>query len=245
MATAQDIVQDALEMLGIYAAGETMSDADAGRGLSVLNDMLDSWSNESLTCFAITEQSAALVVGTSAYTIGSGGTFNMTRPLRLIEGPGAAYTLDSGGNKYQMNVVPQDQWNLITNTSSTQTSNFPNTLFYDPQFPLGTLHFFPTPNASYTAYWDSYLQLVTLTSLSTAVSLPPGYKRALGTNLAVAIKPYFTAAQIDPAVIKEALESKGNIKRTNIRTVQSRYDPEIVGKPGLYSIYTDGYTPRA
>lgn len=245
MTTAQDMIQDALEMLGVYAPGETMTSADASRGLVRLNNMLDMWSNEALFCFAITEQSALLQVGVSLYTIGTGGTFNMTRPLRLIEGAGAAYAQDSTGNNYLIAVVPRDQWNLIGNRSSSQTSNFPNTLFYDPQFPLGQINVYPTPNAAYTMFWDSYLQLSTFTALTTTVSLPPGYELAIKTNLAVQIKPYWSAAQLDPDVRLQASESKAAIKRTNMRSMVSRYDDEIVARGrSSYNPYTDNYGSR-
>ena len=58
MTTAQDIITDSLNILGVYAAGETISDADLEQAFTRLNDMLDSWSNESLTCFAILELSS-------------------------------------------------------------------------------------------------------------------------------------------------------------------------------------------
>lgn len=243
MTTANDIIQDSLEMLGVYSPGDTMSNADAQRGLSTLNSMLDSWSNESLACFAILEQSGSLVAGTSTYTIGSGGAFNVTRPIRLIDGPGAAYSVDVNGNRYPIDVVPRDQWNLIGNVSSIMTSNYPTTLFYDPQYPLGVMNFWPTPNIGITAYWDSYLQLTDFSSLTATMSLPPGYYEALTTNLAVNLKPYFTTFQLDPVVAIRAAKALGNIKRSNIRPVEAVYDPEIVasGSTKTYNPYTDSY----
>ncbi len=242
MTTGLDIVTDALEKLGVYAPGETLTDADAERGLTCLNDMLDSWSNESLSCYAILEQSTTLVVGQNAYTIGTSGgaNINATRPLRIIEGPGAAYIQDTNSNNYFMDVLPRDQWNLIGNRGSTITSNVPDKLFYDPQFPLGIINIFPTPNISYTLFWDSYLQLVDLANLATVISLPPGYALALKSNLAVALKPYFAKAQLDPLVQMEAMKSLGNIKRTNIRTNVAVFDPEIVAHASAtYNIYRD------
>ena len=236
MTTAQDIIQDALEMLGVYAAGETMSNADAQRGLTRLNNMLDSWSNESLSCYAIIEQTGTLQVGVSRYTIGSGGTFNMTRPLKINLGPGAATFQDSNNNNFDIEVVTQDQWNLIGNRAVT--SNIPDTLFYDPQYPLGVINIFPVPNIGGTLLWDSYLQLTDFTSLTTVLSLPPGYELAIKTNLAVHMKPYFTGTTLDPEVKEQARESKANVKRTNIRPQQASYDPEIVSSvQPTYNIY--------
>ena len=95
MPTAQDMIYESLRLMAVYAPNETPTDADVEQGLTCLNDMLDSWSNESLSCFAILEQSGTVVAGKSSYTIGPSGDFNLTRPLRLIEGPGAAYSQDT------------------------------------------------------------------------------------------------------------------------------------------------------
>src|SRR5579863_8507426 len=104
-------------MLGVYGTSDTLSSGDAQLGLTTLTDMLDSWSNESLTTFATLEQSFVLVPGQQSYTIGTGGQINLTRPIRILEGPGSAYVQDSNGNNYPMEVVPRDKWNQYTNRS--------------------------------------------------------------------------------------------------------------------------------
>lgn len=240
--TALSVITDALQLLRVYAPGEVLSDADAERGLTTLNDMLDDWSNQSLATYAILEQSAPLVPGQQSYTIGlSGGAdFAMTRPLRILDGPGTAYVQDPNGNNYPMKVVPRDQWNLYGNRSEIITSNYPDTLFYDPQYPLGVINVMPVPTIAYMMFWDSYLQLADFNSLTTPFSFPPGYKRAIVTNLAVALKPYFLKAQIDPLVMKEAMDRLGNIKRTNMRENVAVMDPELVSRSQIsYNPYTD------
>jgi hypothetical protein len=240
MTTASDIITDAYTMLGVYGTGSAIASADMQLGLSCLNDMLDSWSNESLTTFATLEQSAVLVPGQQSYTIGTGGQFNMTRPIRILEGPGTAYVQDFNGNNYDMEVVPRDKWNLYSNRSALITSDFPTILFYDNQFPLGIINIAPFPTIAYTMFWDSYLQLVDFANINTAISLPPGYTLALKTNLAVALQPYFDSAQLSQVIITRALESKGNIKRSNIRPTEALYDNEIVSRANVsYSPYTD------
>lgn len=236
--SARDIIQAAFEELQVYAPGETAFDADVARGLATLNAMIDSWSNESLSCYAILEQTATLQVGVNSYTIGPGGDFDMVRPLRLIDGPGAAYIQDDTGNNYPLQVVPRDQWNLIG--LRTINSNIPNVLFYDPQYPLGIMNFFPIPNISYSAFWDSYLQLTEFTSLSTALNLPLGYEEAFKRNLSLYLKPFYPNAVLDPLTVELASKAKGNIKRTNIRALVAEYDQEIVAKGNYsYNIYSD------
>ncbi|MDE2439731.1 MAG: hypothetical protein KGP14_01810 [Betaproteobacteria bacterium] len=238
MTTARDLIQASLEQLGVYSSGETVSDADIERGLWVLNGMLDAWSIESLMCFAILEQSGALVPGKTAYTIGTGGNFNMSRPQDIIEGYGAAYLQDALGNNFPVNVVQKDQWNGIGNR--TTTSNIPDTLFYDSQMPLGIINIFPTPLLNYTLFWDSYTPLTQFANLSTVMNFPPGYQDAIQFNLTVRMKPYFNGAQLDPDIKELARETKGNIKRANIKPVEAVYANEIVAKgAGSYNIYRD------
>ena len=237
MATAIDAITDALRKMQVYSPGEPISDADAEQMLTIANDMLDSWSSESLTCFAILEQSAPLQVNVSQYSIGPGGVFNMTRPIRLIDGPGAAYLMDTSSNRYPVAVVPQDKWNLIGNLAVN--SNIPDTLFYDPQFPLGIINVWPTPNTTYTLYWDSYLQLTEFPNLSSTLSFPPGYKKAIQDCLSVEAWPYFFKEPVPQILIELASKSKGNIKRANIRPVEAVYDPELVARGGTWNIYTD------
>lgn len=242
MATARDLIQDALEWIGVYAPGETITDADAERCLSKLNDMVDQWSNQSLACYAYLQQSASLVPNVQSYTIGTGGTFNMPRPIRLLTGPGAAYCLDSNNNKYAMAVVTIEEWQMIGNSGSTVTSDFPDTMWYDPQMPLGILNFFPYPSAQgVTAHWTSLLPLTSFTALPTTFTLPPGYKDALQTNLAIKIWPYFKDGSPDGWRVKEAGDALGNVKRTNIRLTPTPYDAALMSRSGnTYSIYIDG-----
>lgn len=236
--TALDLIQDSLEMLGVYGPGDTISSADTSRSLIVLNDMIDSWSNESLTCFTYIRQQFALVVNQDEYTVGPGGDINGTRPLRVSDAAGSAYILDQNNNKYPMEVVDQITWNL--RTTAAVNSNLPDTLLYDPQMPLGIIRVWPTPNDVYNVYFYSYAQLTDFADLSAEVSLPPGFNLAIKTNLAIALKPYFASSTLDPIIVKRAADSLGNVKRTNMRTQKSIFEAEIVSRgQSTYNIRSD------
>lgn len=76
-ATAQDIVTEAAERMNAYAPGEPIDFADQNRGLIMLNDLLDSLSNEHLACYNRVENIFNLTSGQNIYTVGNpvGGTF--------------------------------------------------------------------------------------------------------------------------------------------------------------------------
>ncbi len=243
MTTCLDLITGAFQAARVYAPGEVLLPADAAQGFTLINQMIDSWSNESLTCYAIVEQSMVPNVGQNFYTIGlspPGADVALQRPIRLITGPGAAYLKDTNNNRYPVRVIARDEWNLIWNLESV-TSNLPDTLFYDPQFPWGILGIWPQPNTTnMTLYFDSYLQLTDFADMNAAVTLPPGYERAIQQNLALELEPYYPTALVSAGLIKQAAESKGNIKRSNVRPVIAVYDRELIrGSQTRYNIYSD------
>jgi len=239
VATARRIITDSFESIQIYSPGEVVRDADMARGFEVLNDMLDSWSNEAMTTYAYLEQSVVFVPGKYTYTIGVGGDIDAQRPLRIRDGTGAAYILDQTGNRYPLTVIQRDQWNQIGNILQVN-ANVPMYLFYDPQFPWGILNFFPIPNIGWTAFWDSYLPFTQFPDLDEEANLPEGYDIALKRNLAIELAIYFPEAALSPALIKSAAVTKGNVKRTNYRQTIGRYDSEIVSRSkATWNIYRD------
>lgn len=243
--TALSIIKDAFQQGKIYAPGVTLTDADAELGLSVMNEMLDEWSNDSLACFANAEQALPLVIGQQQYTIGTSGGANIvaSRPLEVLKGQGAAYLVDSNTNRYPVNVVEQDQWNSIGRL--TNTSDLPDTLFYNPQFPLGILNVFPVPLAAFTIFFDSRLQLANLSNLNSVFSLPPGYRAAIKSNLLVRLWPYFKQGDPPAIIIGLATHSLGAIKRTNMKNSPVMYDSAVVSKAkSSYNIYMDGVGNR-
>lgn len=244
MSTAQQIITTAYQMIGYLSANETMSAADSALGLDQLNKMLDSWSNSPQACFAVTEQSFPLVPGKSSYKIGTSGgaDVNATRPLRIIEGPGAAYIQDGNGNNYPVDVVPRDQWNQLANRGPNTTSDIPDTLFYDPQSPLGVLNVWPNPTMAYTLYFDSYQQLGNMANLTASFSLPPGYELAIQSNLAVLLGPFCKGALVSQDVKDIARTSLAAIKRTNKRNTVAQFDRELSSSAqATYNPYTGRY----
>lgn len=238
MPTARFFIQDALELLRVFAPGEDATGPDMARGLSVLNAMLDSWSNESLTCFAWQTIGFPLVPGKSTYTIGPNGAINQPRPLRLSDDVGAAYLLDENANKYSIEVVDQMTFNL--RTSAAVNANLPDTVMYDPQYPLGIINIWPTPSQAYTCYVSAFLPLTEFATLDTAVNFPPGYNRAISTNLAISLHPYFKDGPLNPLLMKEASDTKGAVKRTNMRSQRAVFDPELTARGNAsYNIYSD------
>lgn len=244
MPTFNNVAQDVLENLGVYAAGEIISDADVERLFIIGNDMLDSWANESLTCFELQEQSFPINPGQASYTIGIGAQINLPRPIRINEGPGSAYFQDSNGNNYDCEVVTRVAWNWIGNRTLAVNSNIPSKLFYDPQMPFGVINLFPFPTGglSLTCFFDSFQPLTQFPDLVTNITFPPGYSLAIKKNLALFAGPYFKPEGWTPSpeLKQQALEAKANVKRSNTRNNPIAYDPELLPRAAsTYNVYSD------
>lgn len=240
MATASDIVTRAMKALQSLGAQETPSAADMNDGIAAFNAMLDSWSLDGLNAYRIREDSFTLTIGTASYTIGSGGTVNVTRPLQIRQ----AYIRDATNNNYTMRIVPRDIWNRIGNRGTSITSQIPDTLFYDAQYPLGVINIFPTPLAAYTCFVDSLLQQSTVTA-STTISMPVGYERAMVFGLAVEIASQFgfPIPAVGPGqknVAELAAEALASVKRNNTPEIIAQMDEAIVSRSyASYNIYRD------
>jgi len=235
MATARQLITDSLRLLKVNEDGEPISPSQAKDGLRALNQLIDSWANESYMIYQRVQRSVALVSGTGQYTIGSGGDINVTRPLKIT----SAYSKDTNNFDHQINTsVNNAQWSKIR-LKQLETS-YPRYLYYRPDFPLGEINLYPQPGSGLTLYLECWDQLSAFT-LTDSVLLPPGYERCLKYNLAIEIAPEYK----DPSalILKLAAESKEKIKdvnNINIATLVS----DVVGIPrnNRRSTFADYYT---
>lgn len=68
-----DLIKGALRSIGALATGETPDPDTANDCLTMLNDMLDNWSNQKMLLFCVQEVIHELTSGIYQYTIGPGG----------------------------------------------------------------------------------------------------------------------------------------------------------------------------
>ena len=238
MTTALDVITYAARGLGYLGRTDTLSAADGNDGLFAFNAMLDSMAGEELFSYATNTQSFPLVIGQSAYTIGAGGNINTTRPIDVP----SAYLRDANSLDYPIQVIPQDQWDAIG--QKTITSQIPDTLFYDSQYPLGIINIFPVPLLNYTVFFESIIQQTQFSNLSQTLVTPPGYLLMYIQNLQLQMIsmgfPNLLADKEYAMLIENASKSKANVKRMNIKEVIANYDPAIVSRSyATYNIYSD------
>lgn len=225
--TALDIITGAAKLIGVVFKSEALTADEASDGLVLLNDMLDSWSNDGLLTNAYTLESFSLTTS-ATYTIGTGGAFNTSRPINIATAVVRVATVD-----YPLKIVTPEQYQTEVPVK-TISSQIPQFLVYDNAYPLGTITLYPVPTSGSTLRILSNKPLSNLSALTTTVDLAPGWKRALKYNLALDMAPQY-GAEVPPRVDKTAATSLGAIKRA---TAINSAMPFMPSDNVPYSIYS-------
>lgn len=231
MTTALELITSSMRLATILASGETPTADEAIDGLKSLNDILENWSTERLTMWQLDDQQFALVPGQASYTIGPGGNFSTTRPIRVSP----SFSRINGTD------FPIQTWGMAEYSQVTVKSigGIPERMVYLNEYPLGQIILYPVPAAASTLFLSCDRVLATPALLSTALSFPPGYEKALRYTLAVNLCPEYG---IEPSVIIQqiAASSKGDLKRANKIPVRAAYDPMLMGE-SAFAYYQRGY----
>lgn len=235
--TSQTLITAALRKLGMMKGGETPEVEDLTEGLSALQTMLRSWAAVHIAVFASVHESFTLTPSTATYTWGSGGTFNTLRPNQLISG----YIKDTGGVSYPpLYLYDADEYRRI---SIKTTSGRPYGVWFDPQYTLAYITFYPVPDAADSFYAESlkpFPDASCTNTLTDTLVFPPEYEEPMIYNLAVRLAPeYGKTVPIEVASI-----AGSSFERLKILHAGNQVHHAIVIIPaglagGRYSINSD------
>lgn len=228
MATALDIVSDALRELGVLAAGEVATAEEAASGLAALNRLVDQWAAERLAIYEQERTTFTVAAYAAYYLVGTGQTVNVARPMYLDH-----------VNYYDSSVSPTteialermtlDGW--AANPQKALTANAPTNWYYEPDYPYGRLIFWPIPTTS-TLYGVVYhpKAVSEYASLGTAVALPPGYRRMMVKNLALEMAPSYSR-RLPPELVMQADDAVRVVKRSNHQVRDLGFEFTAQGAP--------------
>lgn len=234
MATAQTIIDRALRLIGAIASGESPTSAESNDGLISLNAMISSWQTEKLNVFSYLDTAFTMSASDNSYTVGPGGNFSLTpRPPKLEQ-----VFVRNANIDYQVELIDYEKWFAIPD--KTSSSGIPIYAYYDPTLSTGTLLLWPVPNAAYSLHIITWTSLSELTALSTTITLPQGYERALAYNLAVEVASEYEK-QVPDSVMQIAIESKAAIKRINQRPMLAYTELGYLIRGQRSNIYSGGY----
>lgn len=237
MPSGLEFITGALHDLGVLAEGEAPSGQEAADALIVLNQMADALGIERLILYEIVRTTQTLTASTASYTIGTGGTINIVRPVWIDHAGLVVDTTATPPVEIPISVLTDDEYARWP--SKTLTSTQPYAIWYDYKWTagLGTVFVLPIPTVSTTqlVLYTPGVAVAQFANLSTVYTFPPGYQRALRKNLALEIAPMFHASP-SPLLVNQAIESKAAIKRANHRPSHIQCDPALVGPSGTWNI---------
>ena len=240
MTTVRDLINDALEDIGVIAGGSALNPEDAFSCLRVLNRMISSWANESALIFTVDRRTFSLNGMQQDYTIGVGGTFNTPYPVR----PGQIELVSVVLNNVEIpvNILNDEQWRNIALKQPyyTVTSTIPTEMWADGNYPLNGLHFFPVPSAPIPLIMSVWGQILAFTDINDVVTLPQGYEEAIVANLAVRCAPKF-AREASPTTMAIASRSLAQIKRMNWEPTYRSVDSALSGAHSSIGAKSRGY----
>lgn len=245
--TARDVINEAFDMMGILGEGETASANQAASALRSLNIMLDSWGSSSLMTTTEVQESFTLVAGNGDYSIGSGLTFDTTKPIRVV----SAFLRDTGNIDYPINIIPKNVYDSLA-IKATLTSR-PTDLYYDPGIAQqttqsGTIKLYPIPDASttYTLKLSSEKPFVAFSNLDSLYTFTSGYQMLLIVGLVKVLGPKFGYA-INPDLKELFEDAKRIVQSVNSENKKMYALSDLVGTSHSgffrrnFNIYSGGY----
>lgn len=206
----------------------SLTTAEQNYHLSRLNSMMDSWSQERLMVHQLSQTSFALTASQGSYSIGGGGNFNMTRPTRIVD---PCFIRDSDGTDTELQILDAIAYGRIVDKDVDET--YPAYLFYDYGYSAtstATLRLWPEPAAGLILFINTLQPLQAFSTMSVALSLPPGYQDAIELNYAV--RSALGVIPVSSELKLAARAAKAAIKGTNLPAPVARLDYGVTGISG-------------
>lgn len=124
--TANEIIISAFEVLRVYDSGASNvpTSTQYTRAIQTLNFMLTAWQSHGLQLWSRKTTSFPLVEGTTSYTIGSGGTIDVNKPMRIYTAWRRDTTADTDT---PIRILSEKEYDLLNNKSEEGT---PNAIYY-------------------------------------------------------------------------------------------------------------------
>lgn len=184
--TAGDMVAATLRTAGICGVGQVPLAEDSNDALELLSEIVETWKRERFLAYRNVE---VIIPSTGALSYAL-----PDRPPRLDSAfarqtaPGNTASITNAGPvDYPLAIIDsQSDYNAI---SLKQLTTFPAAVWYSPDYPFGSLYFWPVPMADqFTLHVFYRAGLPTYNVLTDPLGLPPEYVRALRYELAISLQ---------------------------------------------------------
>jgi hypothetical protein len=208
-----DIITRALRKINQIAPDETPGTTDLNSGLTELNDLLDTWAAKRRFAYNVSFTAYTLTPNLSPHTIGPTGTFVVAqRPVKVVGATLILTNVTPNIDSPVLRIRDDDWWNA--QAVKSLASQTPTDLYYSPDFPNGSLYFWPVPNFAWGVRLELWGLISQFASLSTAFSMPPGYRNAITLSLAERLAESF-GKTVTPVLMRDAQLARTAIEGNN------------------------------
>lgn len=237
--TPNDIITLALKDAGIVGVGQTPLAEDSNQALTRLNWMLDQWARSRWLVWVLQTSSVAST-GAESYTVGPAGSDLVIdpRPDRIESAFARQTNVGPNAVDYPLQSIDsRETYNLIAIKS---LQSFPDSYFYQSDWPQASIFFWPIPQADIFSLFISYKAVLSeFPDLTTPISLSPEYFSALHSNLTVILRDAYGLPP-KPVLNARAQGTLNVIRKANVQIPRLQM-PTSLKRPGIYNIYGDTY----
>ena len=234
--TPASLIRLILRDAGVNGVGQAPKAEDNNDVLATLNMMLDEWSSQRWLVYHLVDVVASCN-GNTAYTVGTGGDFNVTRPDRIE----AAFFRSTSSGQYPVDyplreISAREDYNDIAQKT---VGNWPSWFFYDSDYPLGSFYPWPVPTSGIgSLHLTLKCVLNEFSDLTTTINLPPAYINAIRWNGAVRAAPMYgmEASETVKGLARSALAV---VRGSNTQLPVLHMPQGVSVRGGRYNIYSD------
>ena len=237
--TVQELLTDAMSLIGATAVDETPTTSELNLGLRVANMMLSRWQSMSGMLRATDSVSFTTTGGKSDYTIGASG-FDVAsaKPIPIF----SAIVTDTSSVNYPLDIVDKSWLDQINDR--TISRGRPTMIAYDAvavqqAIPSGLVSLYYTPDTTYTITFECSRDVTSFDTLSENIDFDPSYYEALKYGIAVRLFRHYHAVNVPIPVdlLKNENEANKTLYTLNHKTIIAASDIPVSG--GTYNVYTD------
>src|SRR3990167_9410344 len=206
--TGADFLTAAMAELNLYSAGDVPSGDDIALALLLANEVLDAWNGDEHALYTAQFSSFTLTPSLQPHTIGltaNSPTFAVTtnRPSRIL---GANLVLNTSTPNTNVPLLIRDRNWWLNVRVPTLTSGIPTDLYYEPDWPNGSIYLWPVPTTAYGIQLEIDTLVPAITLVGT-LTLPPGYQQAFRLTVAESLVAPFGVPM--PATLpRRAMEAR-------------------------------------
>jgi hypothetical protein len=195
---------------GLLQEGDDPTPEQYANNLNRLNDLINFWQTQGLKVWLQYDLPVPLTQGQGTYTLGPGGSVDMVKPTRVIDG---GYYIDNNDVKRPLTMLSRDEY---TRLSQVTQQGAVNSYFVDKQVTQLIVHLWLVPDAFTATNGQVHLtiqqQATQLVSLTDSLNFPQEWFLALRWGLADDIctgqpQAIMTRCMAKANMYREALEA--------------------------------------